>query len=362
MLTACGRTLPLRELIRSDAGLDAGRRDAGFDAGVDAGVFDAGFDAGLPPEEDAGIVPCVPGIVTLKHAEPTVLLVLDRSGSMGTPFGRLTRWLALQQSLNAALPPVDETMALGAYIFPSNAPGLECAAPPDVDLLPSVGNANRIRQLLASSGPVGGTPTASAMLNAADALLAVRASRSARALILATDGAPGCNFALDPYTCVCTRAGGCGLRGAGDCLDDTRTVAALGDIANAGLPTWVIGLHDGADMIFEQVLNRMAVAGGRPRMTGGSQYYPAANQAELSSALVQIRDQIGACTFLTTSVPDSLGNIEVTVNGVQIDEDALDGWVWVDKANGELELVGPACTNLLPAAPVSAMVGCFDEP
>ncbi len=353
MLAACGRTLPLRELIQNDAGVDGGRRDAGGDAG---------FDAGLPPEEDAGVVPCVPGVVTLNRAEPTVLLVLDRSGSMGFTFGRTTRWAALQQSLNAALPPVDETMALGAYIFPSDDPGLECAAPPNVDLLPRLGNATRIRQLLSSSRPVGGTPTASAMLVAADALLSVRASRSARALILATDGAPGCNFSLDPYTCVCTRAGGCGPRGAGDCLDDTRTVGALDDIAKAGLPTWVIGLHDGSDTVFEQVLNRMAVAGARPRMGGGPQYYPAANQAELSAALVQIRDQIGACTFLTSSVPDSLGNIELFVNGAHIDEDALDGWAWVDRANGELELVGRACTNLAPAAPVSATVGCFDEP
>ena len=328
--------------------------DAGRDAGIDAGRPDAGVI-------DAGPTPCIPGVVTLSRAQPTTLFVIDRSGSMGFAFGTSTRWRELRRGLSAALPPVDETMALGAYIFPSRDVGLECAAPSTVDLLPALGNADAINDLMLVAGPLGGTPTADALNVASRTLRQVRAAKTARALILATDGAPGCNMNLNAFTCTCTRNPGCGTSGPGDCLDDARTVDRMAAITDAGLPTWVIGISDGNDMLLTDVLNRMAIAGGRPR-SGFPRYYPASNSAELSAALVNIRDQIGQCTFLTASVPDAQGNIRVLIDGQEQGQDGPNGWRWADRSNGELELLGFACSNLRPNANVTATVGCSPQP
>ena len=79
LASGCGRTEVVRySLEPPDASVDAGH-DAGIDAGIDAG-FDAGFDAGIDAGIDAG--PCLPRPVPLVPAVPTVMFVIDRSGSM----------------------------------------------------------------------------------------------------------------------------------------------------------------------------------------------------------------------------------------------------------------------------------------
>lgn len=330
---ACGRTEPLRfPFVPTDGGVDAGQ------------------------EQDAGPLPCVPGVVTLVRARPTVMFVLDRSGSMGFAFGGgLSRWRALEQGLSNALPPVDETMAIGAYVFPT-ATSSSCVAPMAADLLPAVGNVTRLVQLMARSQPRGGTPTADALNQAAEALRGVRAARSARALVLATDGAPGCNAMLDPNTCVCTTTPQSCTITVDNCLDDVRTLSRMNAITASGLPTWVIGIENGSEPLLANVLDRMAVAGGRPR-AASPHYYRATSPDQLQAALVDIRDQVGACTYLTASVPDAQGDIRVFLNGKQVAENPTTGWTWVDRANGELVFTGGVCTQSAGAV-VTANVGC----
>jgi len=324
-LGACGRGTPLRVPYQP------------VDAGVDGGV------------------PCIPGIVTLTRARATVLFVLDRSGSMRDPFGDTSRWGALERGLSQSLPAVDQTMAVGAYLFPSSS---GCTVQVNANLLPATGNVTSLVNLLRSTSPNGGTPTADALQAAAAALSRVRAARSARALVLATDGAPGCNRALNPLTCVCTTVGPCDLNPA-NCLDDVRTLERMTAITATGLPTWVIGIQDLSDTVFVDVLDRMAVAGGRPRATS-PRFYPAASPAELEAALVAIRDQVGGCTFLTISVPDAQGDIRVRLNGVEVTEDpsGAQGWSWADRTNGELVFAGQACAQAAQLAVVTAQVGC----
>src|SRR4051812_41809074 len=65
--------------------------------------YASSFDAGEPMSDagqlDGGRVPCIPGHITLVRANPVVMLVLDRSGSMGFRFGQVTRWQALVNGL-----------------------------------------------------------------------------------------------------------------------------------------------------------------------------------------------------------------------------------------------------------------------
>ncbi len=302
-------------------------------------------DAGVPP-------PCVPGVRQLTRAHATVLFVIDRSASMGFPFGRTTRWAALIAALSRSLPAVDSSIALGAYVFPVASFG-SCQPPSSVDLAPAVGNVRSLLELLRAHGPNGATPTAEALQQAAQALR--ERPGVGRALVLATDGAPGCNPALDPRRCTCAGPNGCDS--ALECLDDARTVQRLAEITRSGIPTWVLGLQDRTDLTLVEVLDRLAVAGGRPRLAV-PRYYAATDEPELESALRSIRDQVDGCTFVTDSVPTADASITVMLDGRTIAADTLDGWTWTDATRGELSFVGPACEIAARAKVVSVSIGC----
>ena len=320
-------------------------------------------------DADAAPVGCTPGTVNLTKATPTVMFILDRSGSMGDQLGRTvggTRWEILTSALASTLPPVDGTMGIGALLFPTAGPGSaqSCSAPGTADLSPGTGNVAPLIGLMRANQPNGGTPTADAIDAAAKFLLGVRAATSARAMVLATDGEPNCNTGLNPNTCVCVESTrGCQGR-PNQCLADTRTVSRLASYDAQGLPTYVIGLQDQGNASFVSVLDAMAIAGGRAQTGAAHQYYSANSEAELDTALVTIRDQVGACTFLTSSVPDASGTILVTVSGVPIPYDAsrTNGWAWANQANGEMAFYGTACTAAIAAGTraLDAVVTCGD--
>jgi hypothetical protein len=299
------------------------------------------------PVQDAG-VPCVPGGFALAHAEPTVMFVLDRSASMDTAMtgGRNspTRWQALGEALANVLPPVDNAMVIGALLFPTAASGnLNCGVAIAADLPPGIGNVASLVGLMSSSSPGGATPTAMALDSAAQLVLGLRTATFARALILATDGAPNCNANLNVATCRCTAGSGAATRACPnslECLDDIRAVTGIAKHAAQGLPTYVIGIQSQGDVQFADVLNAMALAGGRPRVAATESYYAVSSETELSDALSAIRDQVGACTFLTSSVPDPNGSIVLSLDGFELPPEQ---WTWGNLANGEIVLSGDAC-------------------
>jgi len=312
-------------------------------------------------------VSCTAGRVLLTRANPTVMFVLDRSSSMNTAIssGRSqTRWQALGSALATVLPQVTNVVELGALLYPSTAAGsASCTVAAKADLNPAVGNVAALTKLMSSTSPGGSTPTASAIDTAAKLVLNIRAATSARALVLATDGAPDCNTALNANTCRCVGGGSGAGRGCGSgdrCLDDTRTVKVISSYETKGLPTYVVGIQSAGDTSFTEVLNAMADAGGRPRASSGLRYYAASSEADLNAALTAIRDLVGVCTYLTTSVPDPKGHIVLTVNGTAL---STDQWMWSNMNNGEVTLVGDAC--LAAAAQKSpaivAEVECSDS-
>jgi hypothetical protein len=302
---------------------------------------DASIDAGPKP------VGCVPGSFALLRAQPAVMFVLDRSGSMGTRFsGVNTRWQVLTGGFTLALPSVDHTMQIGALLFPSTSGGNNCTVAGTASIAPGLEHVNPLLALMRTTRPGGSTPTADAIDVGAKALLGVRAASTARAIVLATDGGPNCNPNLDPRTCTCLDNRGCGGR-PGSCLDDARTVQRIAATFALGLPTYVIGIQDPGETQNNAVLDAMADAGGRPK-AGMHHFYAATSGPELDVALVAIRDQLGSCTYLTTSVPDASGTITVTIDGVPIafDESASTGWHWADQSNGEIVFSGDTCAKL----------------
>lgn len=340
---ACGRTALVRfEVFEPlpDGGVDGGR--------------DAGADAGLP--FDAGVKPCVEGRFALTPAVPVVLLVIDKSGSMDQSFSGIeTKWEALGTALASALPAVDQTMELGLLFYPVGE-DQTCSSFVSANPEPGLGRVATILQRLAEAEPAGGTPTADAVQAAENVLRTRRTASSARALVLATDGVPNCNAALDPRSCRCDSRRCISV----ECVDDDRTVQRIASAADAGIPTYVVGIETlGASLTAD--LDRMAIAGARPLPPGGKRYFSATSTTELAQAFTSIRDQVARCTFLTNSVPNATGSIRVELDGVVVpfDSSGQRGWNWNDRPNGELMFHGASCQQVMGMRrTLDAIVAC----
>jgi hypothetical protein len=315
-------------------------------------------------------VPCKPGTFDFQLASAQLMFVIDRSGSMDYELaadrkpqpGQPTRWQALHDSLSAAIVPLDKQLQTGAKFFPEvDLDVVGCNTMSGVGIAPALGNASTILSVFDTTSPNGGTPTAQALTFAGQFLTTTRGV--VRTMVLATDGEPNCNGALDGRTCVCTAPPGydCAtlMDGQYDCLDDVATEGAINDLyVNRKIPTYVIGI---GPQSFSYVLDAMAVSGGRPRATS-PRYYPAQSPADLTTAFSAVRDSVTKCTYLTPSAPTDPDSIVVVVSGTPVVRDTahMNGWDWVDQEYGELELFGDAC-NTATANNVSGTITCRDD-
>lgn len=369
MLVAGGLTLAIAS-CGSRTGLF--RPDPTF-AGADA-TADAEVDAG-----DDGKARCVPGEFTFEVALMQLMFVIDRSGSMRftldgvqeAPKSRW-RWTVLQNALRETITSFDSEIAMGAKFYPEvlSAADLSdsqrsCRTDTGAGIAPARGNAASILNVFDMAEPRGGTPTSEAVRLAAQFLTQRRSVAST--IVLATDGAPNCNADLDAETCVCTSTMSCAgstERGRFSCLDDGRTVETIRTVAESQkVPVYVIGIGSIERREFLQVLDDMAIAGGRPR-PAMPRHYNVQSESDLANALGGIRDAVAKCTYLTPSSPNDPDKITVQIDGAVIARDPTktNGWDWVDRSFGELAFFGDACTRArgasgLPAA-VSGVVSC----
>jgi hypothetical protein len=317
--------------------------------------YDASVDAGTDTNDDAWICPVDRGPVTPETAE--LMLVLDRSnsmaftldGTMGQPQSEW-RWTIMQTAVDMALGSLSPRVHVGAKFFPDVPSGppstlQACTVTGPADVSPGQPNAaSTIISIFANTLPSGGTPTAPALTVAAGAF-SPRATR--RFLLLATDGAPNCNGMLPQLTCRCTSPAMVCMSpdpGPYSCLDDTRTIMVLdGLLTNEQIPTYVVGIEDPG---FSDVLDAMAVAGGRPRMIPGQHaFYSVTSAGELQQALMDITQRIPACIF-SAPVPPPNARFSIEIDGTTIAQDTTNGWTWLDPSMGQIELHGAACARV----------------
>jgi hypothetical protein len=323
-----------------------------------------------------GPVPCTPGRFGFELALTQLMFVIDRSGSMafdlqgrggdGTRIPEENkRWRILQRGLERTITTFDQQISMGAKFFPEvlndrelGDSELACRTDTGVAIAPGRGNATRIISTFDTSQPRGGTPTSEAVRIAAQYLSSSRSV--ARTIVLATDGAPNCNGELDSQTCICTSVRPCRNRaGRFSCLDDDRTIKAIRDVSEGQrIPVYVIGIGSTEQPEFLDVLDEMAIAGGRPRPTA-PRHYNVQSASDLNAALESIRDSVAKCTYLTPSSPTNPNSIAVEINGVVIprDQTKRNGWDWVDQAFGELAFFGESCQKAQGATTTSAVAG-----
>jgi hypothetical protein len=339
-------------------------------------------DVLLPPR-------CIPGRFTLTQRGADMMLVIDRSGSMGQSLGggrgSPAKWELLRDALSSTLPAFQDRIRVGALFFPQDGAdtrvsACELANIPSVDIRPAYGAATQVLGVFAGTEPGGSTPTAAALLRAYNYFVRNPDRARARYLVLATDGGPNCNAALAAASCVCVGAGGTGPFGGGAscrrdadgrrCLDNERTVREIAELAAnpvASIPTFVIGLADETDPNYAATLTAMAIAGGRPFVSasGAPGYYNVERAADLTRAFTTIQDTVSRCSFVTPSRPEETGSIAITAAGETVPPDPTrrDGWDWTDRAFGELTFFGPACARVIAsrATQVQATVRCADD-
>lgn len=275
---------------------------------------------------------------------PSVLVLLDRSGSMYLP--PVDRWTPAVQAINDVVSAYPTGVAFGLGLFGA---GVGCVEG-SVVAAPAPNQAATIAASLSgdpASRTGGGTPT-SAMLALARRFYASRGGE--RYVVLVTDGAPNCNSFQGARTeCLCT-LDDCNATPTPwlGCLDDLSSIDAVAALASDGIPTWVIG-YDTPQLT--ATLNAMAAAGG----TGRDTYIPVDDQVTLSAALDGIAADLVSCTYTLSVSPGDPSYVRVLLDGQPVPHSSqlTDGGVdpgttgtFVLEDGGRVRLEGAACERL----------------
>ena len=295
-----------------------------------------------PPASNTPDASCGFQNYMLERRPAELLLVLDRSGSMREPpnFMTLTsKWDETVPALNETIMKTDATVSWGMKMFPAGL--IACSTTDGVDVPIAANNAAMMLASIAGTTPSGnGTPTRYAMQKAI-AHLKATPTNTPRYILLATDGEPNCADGL-----------------TNQLVDPDGAIEAVRMAAAEGFKTFVIGI---ATMFGDanMTLNRMAEAGGEPRM-GDPRYYPVASRAELVNALSLITGKVADCVFPLDKLPPSPNDVAVDVNGMRVtrDQTKMNGWDYTAN-NMAIQIHGPACEAIKTAnAQVKITFGC----
>lgn len=310
VLLACGP---------SDPG--GGDGDGGAGGGVDAPegtTIDAAgsvADALILPDASCGVQTEEIELIELGDP-PDLLIVLDRSGSMGLPpefpfmFGDPTKWDIMRDALAEITAELATNIRFGLTVFPTSD---LCGVSPGAAVLPDLNTSAAIVSFMDSTGPDGNTPAHLALENAADVYQSIPSNPAGQYVLFATDGLPNCGG--DPVE--------------PDTAAEAETVAAVTALANQGIPTYVLGFGDLLGLP-TSMLDDAALAGGVPRPGGPPHYYHAADANDLAMALEAIAGGIivPTCEYALAEAPPDPDLVTVTIDGVPVPRDPnhVNGW------------------------------------
>jgi hypothetical protein len=373
--------------LNLDSGGKGGNGGGSSDLAGAAGQMDGPKVAGCDRFE--GLDECGTTSVEASFSAANVLLVIDKSSSMDDqPAGfELKKWDALKAALAPALEAVKEEMSFGLLLYPFSTQTqipLDCfegccevptpATALEVGIEPGTRSVSKVMDALEATAPGGGTPTAAA-LGAALTYFTTGAGKDLkgdRFVLLATDGGPNCGD--NSTTCTADRCtpnldglcpadqGNC-CRGEGSyCLDDAAVLDKIHALADASVPTFVIGIP-GTES-YAEYLDSFATAGGVPRSTKHPTYYAVSAAGGVDALTRTFRDitthLVRSCDVdLGAVAPDKqLVNVAVDCEIVPSADGA--GWNIDDAAPTTLVLAGDACNRVKSegARRIDVVYGC----
>lgn len=359
-----------------------------------------------PPEEEESLVepdetpepdlesPCGAATIALEFVRPNLYFAIDASGSMSAPIpaGDSTldpsvflppndRYDALARAIERLLQRIGHRVSFGARLFPTG----DVICDDGEEIMPLTAGDAVSFAVSGESGPVlaslmfairrrtprGGTPTSLAL---GGALASVSGRVEETYVFLVTDGAPNCNASVTCGTdrcipnleraqlteeLVCDDSINCcdpSILGPENCLDDTGSLAAIEDLARAGVRTFVIGIP-GSDA-YAGVLDRLALAGGVPR-TGSPSYYRVNDADELMTTVGALGLGVAlACSIELVEPPPDPALVNVFFDGQLVPYDPIDGWMFSDGQTVQMQ--GNACTLMQTGQVLQAdiVAGC----
>ena len=306
--------------------------------------------------------------------------ILDRSGSMGDvpPGSTFNKYVNARGAIANVMRKIGHRVSVGATVFPTAfSPDPGCA--PGSEIFETQPGDPASFGLSGKEGPVltsllnilggipvsGGTPIAGTIVGVTPTITALEGTT---AVILATDGAPNCNpdASCDASQCLVNIEGLCQmavnccdpalfLNGPSQCLDADPTKSAVQALADAGVPTYVVGMP--GSELYASFLEELAMAGTTARPT--SPKYYAATADDLTETLEQIGADIAfQCRVELEEQPPDASLVNVYFDSDLIPQDDIDGWAWIGPMT--IELRGQACADLKSGryAQVQVAAGC----
>lgn len=326
---------------------------------------------------------CGEAVVNIPIVTPSVMLVLDKSGSMvSDPSGfwdhdndpatpTITRWQSLFEVVDLIVNNFNGSMLLGAVLFPAKTATsayseAACVVNANADVPIAAMNAAAILGAIpppdsTSDNMKGGTPTTKGIKTALKELENAPADQP-KFMILVTDGAANCQeMAPDAPTLFE--------------MYDEDVAPTLAEAFANGIPTYVVGIAISKEMsnvakdgnpdsiVPYDKMNEVAIAGGVPR-AGDDKFYATNNQEELQAALEMISMQILSCVIDLSPLPKYPDYVEVTPYGKKQVADCAteDGWHYLPQQNPDdplqVELCGKACADFQMSGQLDIQYRC----
>lgn len=275
---------------------------------------------------DGNIDECPLLDVILIPRVPTVMLLVDQSGSMTGDFGGDTRWNVITDVLvnpnTGVVAQLAGTIRFGLTLYSGVNNGV---CPNLIEVAPAIDNFPGIESTLTMQVPLSGTPTGES-LDAVWQKLDVLAVPGPKFIVLATDGEPDTCAQPDPSN------------------GQPEAVAAAAAAHAAGIDTFIISVGNdvSAGHLQDMANAGQGVGPGDP----DAEFYLALDQAGLIGAFEQIINGVRSCQFdLDVALtPEDAGNCTVEVNGQVVGLDDANGWQLGDPM--EIELLGTTCDAL----------------
>lgn len=275
-----------------------------------------------------GAEECANVEVDTSPVTPTVVLLVDQSGSMWYDFGGQPRWQVLQDALfdpaTGVIKPLEEDVRFGLALYSSMDGNFGGECPMITELSPSFGNHAQLASTFAAAQPLDETPTGES-LDVVALQLAEFEEVGPKIILLATDGDPDTCAVPDPQT------------------GQPESIAAAQSAFDLGIRTFVISVGDD---VADSHLQELANAGvGLPAQ--GSElapFYKTLNPAELVAAFEAVINGFIGCEFVLEGIVD----LNLVCEGeVLLDGEPLicnEDWVLLDEST--LKILGEACDTL----------------
>ena len=295
--------------------------------------FEVGDNSTVPPTTTANPESlddgaCGEVTVNLEPETPTLVLLVDQSGSMEGDFGGVERWAAVYDTLmdpnDGVLANLEGTIRFGLTLYSSmdgNAGG-ECPLLTTVD--PALNNYAAIDTAYAPERPIDETPTGESLEAAAMALAAFN-EPGPKGIVLATDGAPDTCAEPNPQN------------------GQAQALAAAQLAFGMDIRTFIISVGADVDAPHQQEMANVGI-GRAPDDPNAAPVYEALSPAELVAAF---RDIVGEFISCELTIDGEVDLDQACEGTVTLDGDVLEcGVDWEVTDPSTLLILGQACETL----------------